>query len=256
VIGMSKSQDKQSSAAEQCRWFTTTHWSVVLSAQDRQSPQSEAALAALCENYWLPLYAYTRRSGYSSHDAQDLTQEFFAQLLEKDFLKDVDHRRGKFRSFLLATLKHFLSHQREHDRAQKRGGGRVPFSLDFQDAENRYRLEPEDTATPERVYQRRWALTLLDRVLQRLEDEYAGAGKGGLFAALKEFLTAGRQSRPYRPVAEELGMTEGATKVAVHRLRRRYRELLKEEIAQTVADPADIDDELRDLFAAVGQQEN
>jgi RNA polymerase sigma-70 factor (ECF subfamily) len=229
---------------------------MVLSAQNRESPQSERALAALCETYWFGLYAYVRRSGYTSHDAQDLTQEFFAQLLEKDFLQDVDHRLGKFRSFLLAALKHFLSHQRERARAKKRGGGRVTFSLDFEDAENRYKLEPEDPTTPERLYQRRWALTLLDRVVRRLEDEQARAGKAETFAGLKEFLTAGRGSRPYRRVAEELGMTEGAIKVAVHRIRRRYRELLKDEIAQTVADPAEIDEELRELFAAVGRQEN
>ena len=253
---MSESQDKQPSPAAGQRWFATTHWSVVLSARNRKSPQSERALADLCETYWFGLYAYVRRSGYSSHDAQDLTQEFFAQFLEKDFLKDVDHRRGKFRSFLLAALKHFLSHQRERARAKKRGGGRVPFSLDFEDAENRYRLEPEDPATPERLYQRRWALTLLDRVVQRLQDEHARAGKADWFAGLKEFLTAGRESRPYRRVAEELGMSEGAIKVAVHRLRRRYRELLKEEIAQTVADPAEIEEELCELFAAVGFREN
>jgi RNA polymerase sigma factor (sigma-70 family) len=253
---MSESKEKQPSTATQRRWFTTTHWSVVLSAQDRKSPTSERALAALCETYWFPLYAYVRRSGYSSHDAQDTTQEFFVQLLGKDFLKDVDHRRGKFRSFLLAALKHFLSHQRERARAKKRGGGRVPFSLDFEDAENRYRLEPEDPTTPERLYQRRWALTLLDRVVRRLEDEHVRAGKAETFAGLKEFLTAGQESRPYRRVAEELGMSEGAIKVAAHRLRRRYRELLKEEIAQTVADPAEIEEELRELFAAVGSQEN
>ncbi len=220
------------------------------------SPQSKAALAALCEIYWFPLYAYVRRSGYTSHDAQDLTQEFFAQLLEKDFLQSVDHRRGKFRSFLLAALKHFLSHQRERARAKKRGGGRVTLSLDFAVAENRYKLEPEDPSTPERLYHRRWALTLLDRVVRRLGEEHAGCGKAETFASLKEFLTAGKESRPYRRVAEELGMTEGAIKVAVHRLRRRYRELLTEEIAQTVADPAEIDEELRELFAAVGRQEN
>jgi len=253
---MSESREKQPSAAGERRWFTTTHWSVVLSARKRKSPQSERALAALCETYWFPLYAYVRRSGYSSHDAQDLTQDFFAQLLEKDFLKDVDHRRGKFRSFLLAALKHYLGHQRERARAKKRGGGRAPFSLDFNDAENRYHLEPQDPATPERLYQRRWALTLLDRVVGRLEDENVRAGKAETFAGLKEFLTAGRESRPYGRVAESLGTTEGAVKVAVHRLRRRYRELLKEEIAQTVADPAEIDDELRELFAAVGPQEN
>jgi len=253
---MSESQKKQPSVAAERRWFTTTHWSVVLSARNRKSPQSERALATLCETYWFPLYAYVRRSGYSSHDAQDLTQEFFAQFLAKDFLKDIDHRRGKFRSFLLVAMKHYLSHERERARAKKRGGGRAPFSLDFADAENRYNLEPEDPITPERLYQRRWALTLLDRVVRRLEDEHARAGKAETFASLKEFLTAGRESRPYRRVAEELGMSEGAIKVAVHRLRRRYREILKEEIAQTVADPAEIEEELQELFAAVGSQEN
>jgi RNA polymerase sigma-70 factor (ECF subfamily) len=253
---MSESEEKRPSAGADRRWFTTTHWSVVLSARDRKSPRSERALAALCETYWFPLYAYVRRSGYSSHDAQDLTQGFFAELLEKDFLKDADYRRGRFRSFLLAALKHFLGHQRERARAKKRGGGRVPFSLDFDDAENRYHLEAEDPATPERLYQRRWALTLLDRVVRRLEDENARAGKAETFAGLKEFLTAGRQSRPYRRVAEALGMSEGAVKVAVHRLRRRYRELLREEIAQTVADPGEVDDELGELFSAVGSQQN
>ena len=253
---MSESRKKEPSAGADRRWFTTTHWSIVLSAQDRKSRQSERALAALCETYWFPLYAYVRRSVFSSHDAQDLTQEFFAQLLEKDFLKDVDYRRGKFRSFLLAALKHHLGHHRERARAKKRGGGRVPFSLDFDDAENRYHLEPEDPATPERLYLRRWALTLLDRVVRRLEDESIRAGKAETFVGLKEFLTADRQSRPYRQAAESLGMTEGAVKVAVHRLRRRYRELLREEIAQTVADPAEVDDELGELFSAVGSQEN
>lgn len=253
---MSKSSDNEPSPTAQRQWFTTTHWSVVLSARDRSTRQSEQALAALCECYWFPLYAYVRRSGYSTHDAQDLTQGFFAQLLEKEYLKDVDRRRGKFRSFLLAALKHHLGHQRERDRAQKRGGGRVPFSLDFESAESRYRREPTDLATPERLYERRWALTLLDRVLGRLEDEHARAGKTELFSGLKDFLTVGQESRPYLQVAEELGMSEGAVKVAMHRLRRRYRELLKDEIAQTVADPAEIDEELSDLLAAVGSQEN
>lgn len=253
---MSESEKKQPTVAANQPWFTTTHWSVVLSARNRKSHQSERALAALCETYWFPLYAYVRRSGYSSHDAQDLTQGFFAQLLEKDFLRDVDHRRGKFRSFLLAAMKHHLSHQRERARAKKRGGGQVRFSLNFEDAENRYSREPADPATPERLYQRRWALTLLDRVIRRLEDENVRAGKAETFAGVKEFLTAGREPRPYRRVADTLGMTEGAVKVAVHRLRRRYRELLKEEIAQTVADPAEIDDELRELFAAVGSPDN
>jgi len=252
---MSESHAEQSPDPDR-RWFTTTHWSVVLSAQDRTSPRSAEALAALCETYWFPLYAYVRRSGYSFQDAQDLTQGFFVQLSEKQLLRDVDCRRGKFRSFLLAALKHYLGHQRERTRAQKRGGGRMLFSLDFEDAEKRYHLEPEDRATPERLYQRRWALTLLDRVVRRLEEENTRTGRAEMFARLKEYLTAGQDSRPYREVAAALGMAEGAVKVAVHRLRRRYRELLKAEIAQTVADPADIDDELRELFSAVGSPEN
>jgi len=189
--------------------------------------------------------------GYASHDAEELTQEFFAQLIEKEHLKDVDRQRGKFRSFLLAAMKHFLSKQRERARAKKRGGGRIPISLDFRDAENRYKLEPADELTPERVYERRWALTLLDQVLGRLEREFAEAGKRNLFERLKEYLTGKTGLSPYHSVAEELAMTEGAVKVAVHRLRRRYRELLKEEIAQTVTEPDEIDEELRELFAAV-----
>jgi RNA polymerase sigma-70 factor (ECF subfamily) len=249
---MSDSSRENHLSASDRRWFTTTHWSVVLSARDRSTQQSTHALATLCETYWFPLYAYVRRSGYSIHDAQDLTQSFFAQLLEKAYLKDVDRRRGKFRSFLLAAMNHHLGHERERDRAQRRGGGRVPFSLNFQDAERSYRLEPPDRATPERLYLRRWAMTLLDCVVRRLEDEHTRAGKAPLYAGLKEFLTADGRSRPYRRVAEELGMSEGAVKVAVHRLRRRYREVLREEIAQTVADPAEIDEELSELFTAVG----
>lgn len=248
---MSESHVNEPSAIADRQWFTTTHWSVVMSAGARPSPQSEAALATLCETYWFPLYAYVRRLGYSAHDAQDLTQGFFARFLEKDYLKDVAHNRGKFRSFLLVALKHFLSHQRESARAQKRGGGRVAFSLDFQGAEDRYRLEPADLETPERLYQRRWALMLLDRVIGRLEHEHRTAGKLESFAILKEFLTAGDASPPYRQVAEALGISPGAVKVAVHRLRRRYRELLKDEIAQTVTEPTEVDDELRELFAAV-----
>ncbi len=248
---MSELPVNEPSAADERRWFTTTHWSVVLSAGARSSPQSDVALAALCETYWGPLYAYVRRLGYSAHDAQDLTQGFFTRLLEKDFLKDVDHQRGRFRSFLLGALKHFLSHERESARAQKRGGGRVPFSLNFQDAEDRYGLEPADRTTPEHIYQRRWALTLLDRVIRRLEQEHRSAGKQQTFAALKEFLTAGHASQSYRRVAEVLGISEGAVKVAVHRLRRRYRELLKDEIAQTVTSPTEVEDEIRELFAAV-----
>ena len=248
---MSSSKEKRDPESGNRPWFTTTHWSVVLAAGQRASPDSRRALAMLCERYWFPLYAYVRRSGHSSHDAEELTQEFLTQLIEKEYLQDVDRQRGKFRSFLLAALKHFLSKQRERTRAKKRGGGRVPVSLDFRDAESRYKLEPTDELTPERLYERRWALTLLDEVLHRLQQEFTDAGKLAVFDRLKGALTGSQDSPTYRQIAEDLAMTEGAVKVAVHRLRRRYRELLKEEIAQTVKDPAEIDDELRELFAAV-----
>jgi len=248
---MSSSKEKREPELAHRQWFTTTHWSVVLAAGQRASPDSRRALAMLCERYWFPLYAYVRRSGCSSHDAEELTQEFLTQLIDKGYLRDVDRQRGKFRSFLLAALKHFLSKQRDRARAKKRGGGRVPVSLDFRDAENRYKLEPADELTPERLYERRWALTLLDEVLLRLQREFADAGKLAVFESLKGSLTGSQDSPTYRQIAEDLAMTEGAVKVAVHRLRRRYRELLKEEIAQTVEDPDDIDEELKELFSAV-----
>ena len=252
IIGMAANDEDQSGAGDWCDGhFATTHWSVVLAAGHRSSSNSDQALAELCRTYWYPLYAYVRRRVEDAHEAQDLTQEFFARLLEKEYLKDVDPERGKFRSFLLAAMRHFLSKERDRARAQKRGGGRAPISLDFQAAEDRYRLEPADALTPERLYQRRWALTLLDQVVARLQQELAAAGKPALFERLKVFLTSKQDSPPYRRVADQLGMTEGAVRVAVHRLRRRYRELLKEQIAQTVGSPEEVDDELRELFAAV-----
>jgi len=234
--------------------FATTHWSVVLAAGQRDSPCSARALAALCELYWFPLYAYVRRQGYSAHEAEDLTQAFFARFLEKEYLQDVDRRRGRFRSFLLAAMKHFLANQRQRARARKRGGGRASISMDFADAERSYQLEPFAGLTAERLFQRRWALALLDQVFRRLREESIQAGKGKQFENLHEFLSGQSGKRSYRQVAERLTMTEGAVKVAVHRLRRRYRELLREEISQTVTCPQEIEDELRDLFAAVAAE--
>ena len=176
--------------------FVTTHWSVVISAGQRESPKAADALVTLCTAYWYPLYAFVRRQGYRTEDAQDLTQAFFAKLLEKNYLGEADQQRGRFRSFLLASLKHFLANQRDYARAQKRGGGRPVISLDFESAESRYRHEPPDTMTPERLFERRWALTLLDRVLSRLHDEYAAAGKLPLFELLKESLTAEKGATP------------------------------------------------------------
>jgi RNA polymerase sigma-70 factor (ECF subfamily) len=222
-----------------------------VAAAGQDSPEAQQALATLCQIYWYPLYAYARRRLANTHDAQDLTQGFFAQLLEKDFLRAADRQRGKFRSFLLTAFKNFLSKERERANSQKRGGGRRSFSLDFQDGERRYDLEPIDHATPERLYERSWALALLQQTLVRLRQELAKAGKEKLFECLKGALAGDGIQDSYARVAEELGSSEQAVKVAVHRLRRRYQELLRAEIAQTVASPEEIDDELRDLFAAV-----
>lgn len=247
-----KDEDRDSLLPGMPRQFATTRWSVVLAAGESGSAGSREALAKLCETYWYPLYAFARRWGHTADEAQDLTQEFFTRLLEKHYLGDVRPERGRFRSFLLASLKHFLLNERDRVLAQKRGGGHAPIPLEIDTAEGRYRLEPPDTATPERIYERRWALTLLDRVLARLRDEYEGSNRGRLFEALKGFLTGQSATPKYAEVGTALDMTEGAVKVAVHRLRRRFGELLRDEIADTVADPADIEDEIRYLFKVLG----
>ena len=230
--------------------FATTHWSIVVSAGDSQSPEARLALATLCENYWFPLYAFVRRAGCSAEDAQDLTQEFFARLLAQRLLTRVDRQRGKFRSFLLAALKHFLADQWDHAHAQKRGGGQTVISFDSLDAETRYRLEPASDLTPEKMFEKQWALSLLEQVLSRLHAELVAEGKSALFEALKDTLT-GVRSTTYAAVGAELGMAEGAVKVAAHRMRRRYRALLREEIAQTVTSPDEIADEIRYLLSCL-----
>lgn len=235
--------------------FATTHWSVVVRAGRGRTPGAGRALAALCENYWFPLYAFVRRAGHAADDAQDLTQAFFAELLAKDVLAVADPQRGKFRSFLQAAVKHFLAKEHRRQRAQKRGGRQAPLSLDFDSGENRYRrIEPADNLTPERLYEKRWALTLLDLVFARLREEFSAAGKLPQFDRLKLFLAGRPGDVSYRELAEELNITEGAVKVAVHRMRRRYRELLKDEIAQTVTGPEELEDELRDLRAILAAE--
>ena len=231
----------------------TTHWSLVLAAAGTEDSHGREALARLCQVYWYPLYAFVRRQGHDPHDAQDLTQEFFMRLLEKDYLGDVDRSKGKFRSFLLVALKHFLSKEWDRARTLKRGGGHRLVSLDTLSAEDRYRREPEDNATPERLFERRWALTLLDQVLTRLSEEYETTGKRALFEQLQGCLMGDSDLLPYAELAARLGMTEGAVKVVVHRLRKRYRGVLRDEIAQTVADSAEIDDEIRQLLSALGR---
>ena len=235
------------SATPTAREFHTTRWSIVVSAQGEGSGVREA-LAKLCHTYWFPLYAFVRRQGVSSHDAQDLTQEFFARLLEKGWLGSVQRERGRFRSWLLASMKHFLANEWERSRAGKRGGGAVPFSFDELDAESRLAHEPA-TDSAEKIYDRRWAMTLLDTVMARLRTEMAGAGKLAHFEALKFCLTG--EKNAYAEVGARLAMSEGAVKVAVHRLRERYRALLRAEIAETVATPEEIEDELRALLATL-----
>jgi RNA polymerase sigma-70 factor (ECF subfamily) len=208
-------------------------------------------LAALCRSYWYPLYAFIRRQGYNTDQAQDLTQEFFARLLEKDFLQQVDSARGKFRSFLMAACKHFLSNERDRARTARRGGDHVLISLDFASAQQRYEREPVDTLTPEKLFERRWVLTLLDKVLAQLQEQCERVGKGLLFERLKAYLAGEKQAAPYGQVAAELGLSEGAVKVAVHRLRRRYRELLYQEIAHTLDEGGKVEEEIQALFAAL-----
>ena len=240
-----------SEAGQRYATFVTTHWSVVLTARRSDTTRAQAALARLCQAYWYPLYAYVRRRGYGPHDAQDLTQEFFARLLAQNWLAQADRERGRFRTFLLAALSHFLANEWDKARAQKRGGAVQLVPLQLDSAETRYGQEPADPVTPEQCFERRWALALLDEVLNRLRQEQVASGAGELFDTLKPCLVGNRQAQPYAALAARLGMTEGAVKVAVHRLRQRYRQLLREEIANTVATPAEVDEEMHHLFAVL-----
>jgi RNA polymerase sigma factor (sigma-70 family) len=231
--------------------FATTRWSVVLAAGNRASPDADAAIEALCRTYWYPLYAYSRRRGDTREQAQDLTQEFFLRLLDRNDLQSADPQRGRFRAFLLTVFKHFLAHERERQQAQKRGGDVRHFSIDAESGEERYRQEPTDRWTPETLYERRWALTLLDRVLTRLREEYASRDKADLFEQCQPCLTGAADAPAYAELAERLAMSEPAVRVAVHRLRQRYRELLRAEVAQTVGHPDDVEAELQHLRAAL-----
>lgn len=231
--------------------FALTHWSVVVAAAGSDSTHARTALEKLCRTYWQPIYAFVRRQGHSAHDAQDLTQEFFARLLEKKSLADVDRAKGRFRSFLLASLKHFLANEWDKARAEKRGGGRVLIPIDANAAESSCGVDPADGVTAEKIFERRWALTLLDQVLRRLREEHIHNGKEKLFEQLKVTLTEASRSVPYADIAMRLDMSEGAVKVAVHRLRQRYRELLRAEIAETVTSPGEVEEEIRALFSAL-----
>lgn len=231
--------------------FATTHWSIVLAAGDLEQRHAHEALSKLCESYWLPLYAYIRRRVADVGEAQDLTQAFFAELLEKNFLGAADPNRGSFRAFLLTAFKHFLSKQWEKSRAQKRGGGQAPLSLDFAVADSTLAIEPAGGLTAEQLYDRQWALTLLDQIMKRLQGEFDQAGSAIRFEVLRVFIIGDHAGVTYADAAERLGMSESAAKQAASRIRRRYRQLLRDEIAQTVASQGEVDDEIRNLFAVL-----
>jgi RNA polymerase sigma-70 factor (ECF subfamily) len=229
--------------------FPTTRWTMVVAAGDPQRKEARSALVSLCETYWYPLYAYLRRRGYPPDQAQDLTQEFFIRLLEGRYLDRADPEKGRFRSFLLASLKFFIADEEDRLRALKRGGGML-VPMEFSSGEERYRREPAHGETPERIFERRWALSMLDRVIEKLRKEFIFHGHLEHFDRLKVFLL-GQSDAPYAALAREMNTSEGALKVAIHRLRKRYRELFRQEIADTVADPSEVESELRFLAAAL-----
>ena len=230
--------------------FTTTHWSVVLEAQS-ESPAAQEALEKLCRTYWRPIYAFLRRQGVSPHEAEDITQGFFAQLLERRSLDAVRKEKGRLRSYLLGALKYFVADEQRRAMAVKRGKGQRLIPLEELRAENRVEMEPADPVTAEMIYERRWALTVLERVLSRLKDEYRAAGNSALFDSLKELLPDEPGSPSQAQIAAKLSMTENALRQAFYRFRQRYQALLREEIAHTVATPGDIEDELRHLITVL-----
>jgi RNA polymerase sigma-70 factor (ECF subfamily) len=228
--------------------FATTHWSVVLSAGNHSSHAREA-LGQLCQTYWQPLYAFVRRKGYSPHDAQDLTQSFLLRLLAREDVRKADPDCGRFRSFLLTSLQNFLRDEWSKESAQKRGGGQVHYDLD--DAEASYQRELRNDLTPDRLFERRWATTVLNTVLARLQQEFVSAGKGRLYELLQPLLLGEKPSATYAQFGLQLGMTEGAVRIAAHRMQNQYRDLLRAEIAQTISNPADLDDEIRHLASVL-----
>jgi DNA-directed RNA polymerase specialized sigma24 family protein len=250
---MASDDHQHESAAPGAAQFASTHWSVVLAAGDSAAPGAPEALEKLCRTYWYPLYVYVRRRGFDEPAAQDLTQQFFARLLEKKYLRLADPDRGKFRAFLLKSLQHFLVNEWEKTRTEKRGGGQSFIPLDADTAENRYAVEPDQGLALDEVYEKRWAVTLIEAVLARLRGDYAADGRGEVFEALKGCIWGDKGAPTYQAAAAQLGLAEGAVKVAVHRLRGRYRELLRAEVANTVADPNEVDRELRHLMAVLSR---
>jgi DNA-directed RNA polymerase specialized sigma24 family protein len=250
---MSSANQRETAAEGRDHWFATTHWSVVLTARQASSPNAEAALEKLCRAYWYPLYAYIRWQGRWPQDAQDLTQEFFARFLEGNYLRSVQREKGKFRSFLLASLNHFLANEHARVNAAKRGGGKTLLSLDEDIAEELFALDSSTPDSPAQAYDKRWAITLLERAFAHVREEFAAAGKQELFDQLKCFLAEDTSAGDYAVVAERLGMTAGSVTVAVHRLRHKYREATRAEVAHTVANVHEIDDEIRYLFKVLAQ---
>lgn len=233
--------------------FATTHWSVVLAAGRTEQAAAAAALERLCHEYWFPVYAFIRRKGHDAHQAEDLTQGFFARLLEKNWLESADPERGRFRSFLLMAVTRFLANEHDRVRALKRGGGQRVLSFDAQDAEGRYLLEPVSDATPEKIFEQQWAHQILAVVLEKLQAEFDGGGRGGRFDALKGFLLGDEEVQSYAETATRIGISESAVKSGIHRLRQRYGEILREEIAQTVETDADVERELSHLLRIVSE---
>jgi RNA polymerase sigma factor (sigma-70 family) len=233
-------------------WFTTTHWTAVLAARDENSPTAVAARERLCISYWAPLYNYIRRDGHDSHDAQDLTQEFLNRFFQKQWLDHLTHRGGKFRSFLLTFLKHFLSDQRDRAKALKRGGGQTFVSIDAYEAEERTAIEPQDGVSPDQIYERRWALAVMEQAANALRDEYLAKDKGELFEILMDLQPGKHGERSYAEIGATLGMSEQAFKNVVHKMRRQYSEMIRIAIAQTVSSPAEIDEEIQYLMRVLG----
>ena len=242
------STDNSHSEKPQAQTFATTQWSRVLAAGGADEPISREALAELCQTYWYPLYAFVRRKGHTAQDAEDLTQEFFLRLMERDWIARADQTKGRFRTFLLTMLTRFLANEWDKATCQKRGGHLRHLSLTVEDAEERFSREPVDPGTPEQAFDRQWALTVFDRVLARMSEDYVQRDQAALFETLKPSLIGDREAQPYKQLAKDLGMSEGSVKMAVHRLRQRYRERLLDEIAQTVASPEEAESELRHLF--------
>jgi RNA polymerase sigma factor (sigma-70 family) len=251
MVGAKDNQDNRPAGAQ----FTTTHWSVVVAAGQSQLPQAADAQEKLCGVYWYPLYAYVRRQGNSPEDAEDLTQQFFSRLLEKDYLARADQERGKFRTFLVRSLNNFLINEWKRAGRLKRGGNLTFLSLDAEEAEGRYAGEPRDQSTAADAYERLWAVALVEQVFSSLRSEYASADKAAVFERLKGFIWGDAESRSYGEIGGPLNLSEGAVKVAVHRLRKRFREVVRAEVAHTVARPEEIDEELRYLISVLGQKE-